>query len=259
MSASIHKTAVISEGAEIGHGVSIGPYAVIGPKVRIADNVIIGSHVLIEGRTTIGEGTHIHPFATVGIPPQDLKYKGEDTSLIIGKRNQIREYVNISIGTEGGGGETVIGDENLIMSYTHIAHDCRIHNRCIIANAANIAGHVVVSDGAVLGGVVGVHQFCRIGELSMVAGGSMVAQDVPPFCMVHGDRATINGLNVVGLRRAPLDSERVSDIKTMFRMLYKENYTVAQAIEKIRAEIPESRERELFVTFLEKSTRGICR
>lgn len=257
--ANIHASAIVSKGAEIGNGVTIGAFSTIGPKVVLADGVTIGSHVVVDGRTRIGSGTEIHPFASIGIRPQDLKYRGEDTELVIGERNQIREYVNISIGTEGGGGKTQIGNGNLIMVYCHIAHDCIIGNSCIIANAAAIAGHVTIRDFAVLGGVVAVHQFTKIGEMAMVAGGSMVAQDVPPYCMVHGNRAVINGLNVVGLRRSGWPSERINDVKNMYKFLYSSSLTMADAIEKIEAEIPESEQRRTFVDFLKSSDRGVCR
>lgn len=255
----IHATAIVSKGAEIGKGVIIGPFAVIGPKVILADNVRIGSNALVEGRTRIGVGTEIHPFASIGVRPQDLKYKGEDTELIIGERNQIREYVNISIGTEGGGGKTIIGHDNLIMANCHVAHDCQLSNHIIMANAVALAGHVEVRDHAVLGGVAAVHQFTHIGEMAMVAGGAMVAQDVPPYCMVHGNRAVINGLNVVGVRRSGWPVERVNDVKNMFKLLYSSNLTMEDAILKIEAEIPPSEQRRIFVEFLRNSERGVCR
>ena len=257
--ANVHATAIVSSGAEIGRGVTVGPYALIGPKVVLADDVIVGGHALVEGRTRIGKGTEIHPFASIGIRPQDLKYNGEDTELIIGERNQIREYVNISIGTAGGGGKTVIGNDNLIMVYCHVAHDCVLGDGIIMANAVALAGHVEVQNRAVVGGVAAVHQFTRIGEMSMVAGGSMVAQDVPPFSMVHGDRAVPNGLNVVGLRRTGWPQERLANIRSMYRLLYQDNLTMDDAMARIEAEIPDSDQKKVFLGFLRGSTRGVCR
>jgi UDP-N-acetylglucosamine acyltransferase len=253
----IHPTAQVAKGAELGTGCVIGPGALVGPKVVLGDRVKIGAGAILEGRTKVGDETTIFPYASVGSVPQDLKYRGEDTELLIGKRNRIREYVNISLGTEGGGGKTVIGDDNLIMVYTHIGHDCIIQSHCIFANGAQIAGHVEVGNYAVFGGLSGAHQFSRYGDMVMVAAGSMCSQDVPPFCMVHGDHASINGLNVVGLRRSGL--KNISDIKAMYRIVYSENLGLDAAVEKILNEVPESAERLSFTAFLKASARGICR
>jgi len=237
----IHPTAIVHKGAEFGVGVRIGPYAVIGPKVKLGDGVDVGPHCVIDRRTNIGPRTSVSAFASIGSLPQDLKYRGEDTELVIGSDNMFREYANISIGTEGGGGITRIGDKNLFMVYTHVAHDSRIGNQCIFANSVAIAGHVHIDDFAVLGGLSAVHQFCRIGTMAMIAGGAMVVQDVPPFCMVHGDRATPNGLNVVGLRRAGVTGEQLTAIKSMYRLLYSENLTVEDAIARMKEDLPTSK------------------
>jgi UDP-N-acetylglucosamine acyltransferase len=255
----IHPQALVAEGAEIGPGCVIGPRAVIGPQVKLGRNVQVGPGAIIEGRTSIGDETRIFAYATIGSIPQDLKYKGEDAEVVIGSRNAIREYVNISIGTEGGGSITRIGDDNLIMVYTHIAHDCIIGNHCIFANSVQIAGHVEIADGVVFGGMSGAHQFTRFGDLAMVGAAAVVVQDVPPFCMVQGDRAQINGLNVVGLRRKGLSSELFSQIKTMYRLVYSENLTVEDALSAIESKVSDSDYRRKFVDFLRKSTRGICR
>lgn len=255
----IDPSALIYQGAELAAGVVIGPRAIIGPKVKLHKNVKVGAGAIVSGKTEIGEGTEIYPFATVGSDPQDLKYKGEDTELKIGKGNKIREYVNISTGTVNGGGLTQIGDENLIMVYSHIAHDCIIGDRCILANGVHLAGHVQVQNSVVFGGMSGGHQFTRFGERAMVAAGAIVVQDVPPFCLVQGDRARISGLNVVGLRRADLPKDRISDIKNMFRIVFNENLTLEDAISRIEADIPESLPRASFLAFLQKSERGICR
>jgi len=256
---AIHPSAVISPGAEIAKNVGIGAFAVIGPKVKLSEGVRVGAHAVVDGRTTIGPRTRISPFASIGSIPQDLKYHGEDAELIIGAENQFREYCNVSIGTEGGGGKTVIGSRNLFMVYTHIAHDCVIGDDCIAANGVAMAGHVHVGDRAVLGGLSAIHQFCRIGTMAMIAGGAMVSQDVPPFTMVHGNRAVPNGLNAIGIKRAGLGTEGLAGIKNMYRLLYSENLTVEDAVTLILAEVPAAPWRDVFVEFLRKSERGVCR
>ncbi len=256
---SIHPSALVAAEAELGDGVVIGPRAIVGPAVRLDRSVEVGAGAIINGATRIGEATRIYPMATVGSDPQDLKYAGESTELVIGAHNSIREYVNISTGTVGGGGRTTIGDHNLIMVYSHIAHDCHMGHHCILANGVHLAGHIEVGDHVVFGGMSGGHQFCRFGERAMVAAGAIVVQDVPPYCLVQGDRARINGLNVVGLRRSGLDRPTVSDIKAMFKILYNENLTVADAMERIKQEVRASDVRNAFVDFLTKSERGVCR
>lgn len=255
----IHPTAMVARQAKLGTDVVIGPNAIVGPKVELGDAVILGSGAIVDGRTKVGAKTHIYPYATVGSTPQDLKYSGEDTEVIIGESNRIREYVNISLGTGGGGGKTVIGNHNLIMVYTHIAHDCIIEDHCIFANSVQMAGHVIVGSHVVFGGMSGAHQFCRFGDMAMVGAAAVVVQDVPPYCMVQGDRARINGLNVVGLRRSGISSDRFRDIKDIYRFIYSENLTVEDAIAAIQREVPDSDERQKFVTFLKESKRGICR
>ncbi len=257
--ATIHPRALVYRGAVIGQGVIIGPNALIGPKVTLGDGVEVGPGAVITGKTTIGAGTKVSPYATLGAPPQDLKYKGEETELRIGSNNRICEYVNISLGTVGGGGLTQIGSNNLIMAYTHIAHDCKIGDNCVFANGVHLAGHVEVQNNVTFGGISGGHQFCKFGERAMVAAGSIVVQDVPPYCLVQGDRARISGLNVVGLRRSDLSKDRLNDVKAMFKILFNENLTLEDAIARIRAEIPESSQRQNFLSFIENSHRGICR
>ncbi|WP_141733715.1 acyl-ACP--UDP-N-acetylglucosamine O-acyltransferase [Oligoflexus tunisiensis] len=255
----IHPTALVYKGAELEEGVHVGPRAVIGPKVKLARDVQVGAGAVVEGKTTIGEGTIVYPMATIGSDPQDLKYRGEDTELIIGKNNRLREYVNISIGTVNGGGRTTLNDNNLIMAYTHIGHDCHIGSNCILANGVQLAGHVEVEDFAVFGGMAGGHQFCRFGERAMIAAGAIVVQDVPPYCMVQGDRARISGLNVVGLRRSDLPKQRISDIKNMFKILFNENLTIEDAVSRMELEVPDSEQRRKFIDFLKRSERGVCR
>lgn len=255
----IHPTALVDKKAQLGKGVVIGPYAVVGPKAVLGDQVRIGAHVMVEGRTTIGARTVVHPFAALGTMPQDLKFRGEDGELVIGEENSIRQYVNMAIGTEGGGQKTVVGRRNLLMVNVHVAHDCLIGDNIVMANNVTLAGHVHVATRAFIGGLVAVHQFCKIGELTMTAGGSMVTQDVPPYCMVQGDRARVNGLNIVGLRRAGCTADVVRDIKSMYRLVYNENMTLDDAVAKIVAEIPDGKEKTLFLNFLRASERGICR
>ena len=197
--------------------------------------------------------------ATVGSDPQDLKYAGEPTILTVGKNNKIREYVNISTGTVGGGNKTVIGDNNLFMVYVHVAHDCIIGDNNIFANSVALAGHIEVGNHVVFGGMSGGHQFTKYGDRVMVAAGAKVAQDVPPFCMVHGDRAKINGLNVIGLRRSGMSRDSIKQIKEMYRITYSENLPLEDAISKMESSIEESSEKALYIDFLKASERGITR
>ena len=256
---TIHPTAIVDKSAELGLGVKVGPYSVIGPKVALGDNVQIDSHAVVDGRTKIGARTHIYPFASIGTEPQDLKFKGEDAELICGEDNLIREYANLSIGTEGGGGKTVVGSGNLFMVNTHIAHDCIVGNHCIFANGDSLGGHIEVGNRAVIGGHAALHQFIKIGDLAMLAGGSIVVQDVPPFCTVAGNHASPSGLNSLGLRRAGVEKDQLRAIKSMYKMLFQMNHSLDDAIALIDAEQPESTYKETFLSFLRASKRGICR
>lgn len=197
----IHPSAIIEDGAELGAGVEVGPFSVIGPKVRLGDGVVVKSHVVLSGDTEVGPGTEIYPFASIGEAPQDLKFQGEHTRLVIGARNRIREYVTMNPGTEGGGGLTQIGDDGLFMACAHVAHDCRIGDRVIFVNHASTAGHCLVGDDAIIGGLSGVHQFVRIGQGAMIGALTMVTADVIPFGLVQGSRGSLHGLNLVGLKR----------------------------------------------------------
>ena len=221
----IHPTAIVEIGAKIADNVAIGPFAVVGKDVTIASGTIIDSHVCIYGKTTIGENNHIFSHTTLGSVPQDLKYKGEKSELIIGDNNNIREFCLINIGTELGGNRTVIGDDNLIMSHSHIAHDCLIANGCIFASSSIIGGHVEIDDFAVIGGDCAIHQFVHIGRNSMLAGGSILTQDLPPFCLAQGNRANIVSVNIVGIRRhLSSDTDVIKRaFKELFRGQKKEN------------------------------------
>lgn len=216
---AIHASAVIAPGAQIGSNVRIGPFCVIGADVRLADGVELKSHVVIDGDTRIGADTVIFPFASIGQPPQDLKFRGERTRLVIGERNRIREYVTMNPGTEGGGGVTRIGDDGLFMSGCHVAHDCQIGNRVILVNSAAVAGHCQIGDEVIIGGLCGIHQFVRIGRGAMIGALSMVTADVLPFGLVHGPRAGLNGLNLIGLKRAGASRDEISELRHLLTRL----------------------------------------
>jgi len=255
---AIHPTAVVAPGAVLAEGVEIGPYAVIGAQVRIGAGTVVGAHAVIEGRTTIGERNRIFQFAALGAIPQDLKYQGEPTELVIGDDNQIREFTTLHIGTAGGGGVTSIGNRNLFMNFSHVAHDCHIGERVICANGATLAGHVTVEDYVIVGGLAAVHQFVRLGESSMLGGGAMVVQDVPPFCVVQGDRAGLVGLNVEGMRRRGFADDDVRGLRGAYRTLFRSGLTAKEAVRKVREE-PLGGPVERLVQFVENSKRGICR
>ncbi len=215
----ISPQAIIEEGAQIGKDVTIGPHAFISKDAVIEDGCVIMQGAIIDGKTRIGAGTKVFYHAVVGSIPQDLKYKGEEVELIIGKNNIIREFCLINPGTEGGGGKTVIGDNNLLMGYVHVAHDCKIGNGCILANAATLAGHVELGDNVVIGGMTPIHQFVHIGDYAMIAGASAVSQDIPPYCLAEGNRAKLRGLNLTGIRRR-LGSEVVNELKAAYKELF---------------------------------------
>jgi UDP-N-acetylglucosamine acyltransferase len=255
----IHETALVDPRAEIDSDVEVGPYSIVGGCVRIGKGSRIKSHVVIEGRTTLGEGNVIFQFATVGSVPQDLKYKGEPSELIIGNHNTIREFVSINPGTTGGGMITRVGDRNLLMMYCHIAHDCILGNHNIIANGATLGGHVVVEDYVIVGGLVGIHQFTKVGRGAILGAGSMVSKDVPPYCNATGDRARLHGLNLEGLRRRGVKKEKIDALKRAYRILFRSRLKTRDAIAEVRQEVSSCAEAEQLVTFVENSQRGICR
>lgn len=252
----IHQTAIVHPTAQVHHAAEIGPYAVIGENTVIAAGVKIGAHAVVEC-ADIGENSVIFNHASVGMAPQDLKYKGEPTRLVLGKNCQVREFVTLNRGTTASG-LTVIGDNCLFMAYTHVAHDCVIGNSVIMANAATLGGHVHVGDNAFLGGLVAVHQFTRIGKLAMLAGGSMVSQDVLPFCQVHGNRARLVGLNLVGLKRRGLTLSMVEEIKSAYRTLFLSTLPMEEALDQLEAASPGQYVREM-IDFIHSSKRGIAR
>lgn len=236
--ADIHPTALVDPRAELGDAVSVGPYTVIGPHVRVGEGTRIAAHCVIEGHTTIGRDNHIYPFVSLGLASQDKKYRGEPCELIIGDRNTIREYSTYHIGTVQGGGVTRLGNDNWMMAYTHLAHDCLVGDHTIFANNAQLAGHVQVGDWVILGGYTVVHQFVRIGAHAMTAMCSLLFADVPPFVMAQGQPAQARSMNFEGLRRRGFAAERVAAVKAMHKALYRDNLTLAQAQQRI-AELPQ--------------------
>ena len=255
----IHSTALIHPKARIDGDVEVGPYSVIGEHVHLHRGVHVASHVVIEGWTEIGEGCRIFQFASIGSIPQDLKFKGEKSHVMIGKKNTIREYVTVHRGTEPGGGVTKIGDHNLLMAYVHVAHDCQIGSHVILANAATLAGHITVQDHAVIGGLTGLHQFVRIGRHAIIGGCSAVAQDIPPFVSAVGNRAKLYGLNTVGLKRHGFSDEQMASLKTSYKIMFRSKLSMKEAVEKIRKELAHSAEAQELATFVETSERGVCR
>ncbi len=259
MAREIHPTAVVSAKAEIDDEVSVGPFCIIHDGVRIRRGTRLLSNVIIEGRADIGEDCTIYPFTSIGLAPQDLKYRGEDTGVRIGNKNILREYITIHRASVGGDGTTAIGDNNFLMAYVHIAHDCKIGNSVIMANLATLAGHVSVGDFAVIGGLVAVHQFTRIGAYTMVGGFSGVGQDIPPYMMASGPRVKLFGLNTVGLKRHGFSESTIQELKKAYKILFREKRTLKDAIKKIQEDLPYSDEIKYLIEFIQKNKRGICR
>ena len=256
---TIHPSAVVSPQAVIGRDCYIGPYSIIGNEVQLGDGVRLESHCVIDGRTTVGEGTHVFPFVSIGLASQDLKYKGELSETRIGKRNRIREFVTIHRGTEGGGLLTQIGDDCLIMAQAHIAHDCRLGSDVIMANGATLAGHVTIDDRANVGAYSGVHQFCRVGREAYVGGYSVVVKDALPFALTVGNHARCYGLNKIGMRRRGYAQAEIDALHHAFYLLLTARLNTAQALERISAEIPDSSEVDELVRFIESSERGVVK
>lgn len=259
MSAFVHQTAIVAEGAQVGENCFIGPFSTVGSKVILGAGVRLESHVVIDGDTTIGDETHIYPFASIGLAPQDLKYAGEETATEIGRRNQIREFVTIHRGTAGGGGATKIGDDNLFMAQAHVAHDCQLGSSIIMANAATLAGHVEIADRANIGAYSGVHQFCRIGTEAFVGGYSVVVKDAMPYAIIQGNHAKCYGLNRVGVKRRGYPPETIEKLHRAFHLLLSAKLNTTQAVEKIREEITGCKEVDALVEFIESSKRGVVK
>jgi UDP-N-acetylglucosamine acyltransferase len=255
----VHPSAIVDPRAELDSAVDVGPYCVVGAGVKIGKGTKIHSHAVIQGRTTLGEGNVVFPFATIGSIPQDLKYKGEPSELLIGNRNTIREYVSLNPGTVGGGMVTRVGDRNLLMMYCHIAHDCIVGDHNVIANGATLGGHVAIEDFVIVGGLVGIHQFVRIGTSAILGAGSMVSKDVPPYCNATGDRAKLHGLNVEGLKRRGFDKSVIAAIRKAYRIAFRSRLKIEDAVKQIRQEIVSIPEVERFASFIASSQRGVCR
>lgn len=259
----IHPTAIVEPGAQLDTTVEIGPYAVVGAHVRIGARTVIGSHSVIEGHTTLGEDNQIGHYSSIGGRPQDMKYGGEPTRLDIGNRNTIREFTTLHVGTVQDKGVTVIGDDNWIMAYVHVGHDCQLGNHVIMSSNAQLAGHVMIGDYAVVGGMTGVHQFVRIGAHSMIGGASALVQDVPPFVMAAGNKAVPHGINIEGLRRRGFSREAISGLRTAYRSLYNNGLSLEQARAQLAAQVEAGGDGAVHVKalldFVEQSQRGIIR
>jgi len=255
----IHPTAIVHPQAEIGAGVRIGAYSLIGENVRIGKDTVIESHVVVDGWTEIGERCHLFSFSSVGAAPQHMRYRGEPTRVIMGNDNVIREFVTIHRATVEGGGKTVMGHGNFIMAYSHIAHDCQVGNQVIMANASTLAGHIEVEDFAIVGGLVAVHQFVRVGCYAIIGGASGVPKDIPPYMCAAGNRAKLFGLNSVGLKRHRFPEATVAALKQAYRILFRSHLTLNKAVEKIRVEVPDLAEVRHLLTFMKSSKRGVCR
>ena len=254
----IHHSALVDKEAHIDDGVVIGPFSIIGKGVRIGKNTKISSHVVIE-KTVLGKNCEVFPHTSIGLPPQDIKYSNEDTIVKIGDNNIIREYSTIHRASVGDDNETFIGNNNFLMAYVHVAHNCKIANNVTMANCATLAGHVELGDYVIVGGLVAVHQFTRIGSYAMIGGFSGIGMDVPPYMMASGSRASLYGLNVIGLKRRGFSEESINDLKECYKILYKNNLTLAESLRTISEQIRPSQEVRHLIEFIEKNKRGIMR
>ena len=255
----LHPTAIISAKAQLGARVKIGPYSLIGDHVTLHDEVEVAGHVVIEGPCEIGSGTVIFPFASIGQPPQDLKYQGEETRLVVGQRNVIREYVTLNRGTAVGGGLTTVGDDNLFMAQAHVAHDCHVGSHCIFANAGTLAGHVAVADHATIGAYSAVHQFCRVGRHAFIGGFSVVVKDALPYARTVGNHAKCYGANSLGLRRKGFSNEAIRQLQHAFHLLLTSKLNTTQALERLKAELAGIPEIDYLIEFIETSERGVTK
>lgn len=255
----IHPSAIVSEKASIGEDCHIGAYSTIGSEVTLGNGVKLDSHVVVDGKTEIGDETRVFPFVSIGLAPQDLKYNNEKTATKIGKRNQIREFATIHRGTEGGGGLTKVGDDNLIMAQAHIAHDCKLGNEIIMANAATLAGHVEIADRANIGAYSGIHQFCMIGLEAFIGGYSVVVKDAMPYAIIQGNHAKCFGLNRVGMKRRGYSKETIKKLNQAFRLLLSSKLNTSQALEKVKEEINDCKEVNILVNFIKSSKRGVVK
>jgi len=257
--AEIHPTAVVAAGAVLEDDVVIGPYSIIGPHVRLGRGTVVNSHAVIEGHTTLGSENRVFQFASIGADPQDKKFHGEASQLVIGDRNSIREFATLQPGTESGGGITRVGSDCLVMNYSHVAHDCIVGDGVVLANGTQLGGHVTLQDRVVVGALVGIHQFVKIGESAILGAGSMVSLDVAPFCNATGDRATLHGLNLIGLKRRGFDDETISALRKLYRIFFQSGLKLAQAAETARRDLPPLPPIGRFIEFVAAAERGLCR
>lgn len=255
----IHPTAIVHPKAELDENVSVGPYSVIGENVFIGAGTAIGPHVVIDPFVTIGPDCRIFQFASLGAPPQAVKFQGEKSYVKIGRNTMVREFVTVNRGTAFGGGITEVGEENFLMAYCHIAHDCKTGKRVILANNATLGGHIELGDHVTIGGLVAIHQFVKIGDYAYIGGKSAVVKDIPPYVIAAGDRATLHGLNNVGLKRHQFSSSTLSCLKKAYRIVFRIGLTVKQASERVRAEVEQIPEVVNFIRFIENSSRGVTR
>lgn len=257
----IHRTAIVEDGAQLADDVKVGPYAYVGPHVVMGPGCELRQGAIVEGHTTLGAGNTIFPYAVIGSEPQDRKYEGEPSKLVIGDHNVIREYVSIHIGTEAGGGLTKLGNKNLVMGTCHVAHDCIVGDHCILANGAGLAGHVILEDWVIVGGQSGIHQFVRLGAHCMTSGGSKVGKDIPPFTMAQGYPARVRGINHVGLRRRGFSEQTVRDLRQVYRQVFFDEGKFDDLVEQAKVEFKGSHEVQRFLDFLVESSanRGFIR
>ena len=255
----IHPTAIIDPKAEIDSDVEIGPYSIVGGSVQIGKGCVIGSHVTVEPYTSISQNCHIYQYASIGGEPQDLKFKGEKSYLKIGRGTVIREFATINRGTGAGGGVTEVGEDNFLMAYTHVAHDCKTGRKVILANNATLAGHITIGDYATIGGLVAIHQFVRIGSHAYIGGKAAVVKDIPPYVIASGDRARLHGLNSVGLKRGGFSPSTLSQLKKVYRIFFRIGLTINEAVERARADVEQIPEVVKFIEFIKSSSRGVTR
>lgn len=255
----IHPTAIIDSKADIDSNVEVGPYSIIGANVQIGSGTVIGPHVVIQPHVEIGPDCHIFQYASIGAIPQALKFQGEETYVKIGRGTVIREFVTVNRGTGFGGEITEVGEENLLMAYVHIAHDCKTGRKVILANNATLAGHIVIEDFVTVGGLVAIHQFVRIGNYAYIGGKSAVVKDIPPYVIAAGDRAKLHGLNNVGLKRHGFSQETLSSLKKAYRIIFRIGLTLNEAIERVKAEVEQVPEVNDLIRFIKSSERGITR
>ncbi|MFB0565861.1 MAG: acyl-ACP--UDP-N-acetylglucosamine O-acyltransferase [Candidatus Aminicenantaceae bacterium] len=256
----IHQTSTVHPKARLDIGVWVGPFSFVGQNVTIGKNTKLEANVFIDGHTKIGADCHFSPYSSIGTEPQDITYKGEKTLVIIGDKNIFREFITVNRGTVKGGGKTIIGNDNYFMAYSHVAHDCIVGNETTFVNAATLSGHVIVDDYATVGALSGIHQFCRIGKYAFIGGGSVITQDVLPFARVTGSRpALLYGVNIIGLRRKGFSNERIKALKEMFKIVFYSDMNTSQAIDKIREQFSQSKDKDEIVDFIQSSQRGIIK